>query len=57
MFTIELVALRDRSEPEVLETFNSNFTETTQVPAVEKTGKFLLEKLRRERRATPPDGF
>jgi hypothetical protein len=57
MFKIELVALRDRSEPEVVETFNSNFTEATQVPAVEKTAKFLLENLRRERRATPPDGF
>jgi hypothetical protein len=56
-FVIELVVLRGRSQPEVVETFNSNFTEFTQIPAVEKTAEFLLEKLRRERRATPPDGF
>jgi hypothetical protein len=57
MFPIEFVAVRERSEPEVVETFNSNFTEATQVPAVEKAAKSLLEKLRRERRATSPDGF
>ncbi len=57
MFTIEFVALSDRSEPEVVETFNSNFTEATQVPAVEKTAKFLFEKLRQKPRAPPPDGY
>jgi hypothetical protein len=54
MFAIEFVAVRDRYEPEVVETMTTN---VARLVDADKTAKSLLEKVRQKRRATPPDGY
>ena len=54
MFAIEFVAVRDRHEPEVVETMTTN---VARLVNADKTAKSLLEKVRQKRRATPPDGY
>jgi hypothetical protein len=50
---IESVAVRDSGEPLVVEKATSNFG---QLVDADKTATALLEKVRRKRRAPPPDG-
>jgi len=54
MFAIEFVALRGRSEPEVVEKMTSN---VARLIDADKTAKLLLEQVRQKRHATPPDGY
>ena len=54
MFAIEFVALRGRSEPEVVEKMTSN---VARLIDADKTAKLLLEQVRQKRPATPPDGY
>jgi hypothetical protein len=54
MFEIEYVAVRDTGEPLVVEKVTSNLVRLVDA---DKTAKALLEKVRRKRFATPPDGY
>jgi hypothetical protein len=54
MFAIEFVAVRGRSEPEVVEKITSN---VARLVDADKTAKSLLEKVRQERHATALDGY
>ena len=54
MFAIEFVALRGRSEPEVVEKMTAN---VARLIDADKTAKLLLEQVRQKRHATPPDGY
>jgi hypothetical protein len=54
MFAIEFLAVRGRGKPEVVEKRTSN---VSRLVDADKTAKSLLEKMRQERRAAPPDGY
>jgi hypothetical protein len=55
MFAIEFVAVRDKRQPEVVESIT--YSDSTLLIDADKTAKSLLEKVRHKRRATPPDGY
>jgi hypothetical protein len=54
MFEIEYVAVRDPDKPLVVEKV---ICKVVRLVDADKTAKTLLEKVRRKRRAPPPDGY